>query len=436
MTRTNIAFGTDGIRGVAGRWPIDEEGAVRVGAAAARWGGIGHGVVIGRDPRSSGFRLAEAVASGVRGSGGRPVDAGVVPTAAVQVALAEGLGRVGVMITASHNPDEDNGFKLLGVGGRKPDDETCGTLAAWMSEEPRSRATPPGEELVDGSVARVWLDALAQRCPDLSVLAGRRIAIDLGNGAASPHREALERWLPCQILWLGARGRVNDGCGTEHLEALREAVVSSGCDGGFALDGDADRCRLVDQHGAEVPGDAITWLLARTLDVSRLAVTVMSNGALEGLLPGVAVVRTPVGDRHLREVMDRDGIALGAEESGHVLFGDHPGGDGVLTGVRALCSSWRRARTVSEAVSTFVPWPRRTARVRVAARPPLDELHLLQDARRVGEAALGRAGRVHLRYSGTEPVLRILVEGRDRHVVDRVHDEVVAAARAALPGAS
>lgn len=409
---------------------------MRVGAAAARWGGIGHGVVIGRDPRSSGYRLAEAVASGVRGSGGRPVDGGVVPTAAVQVALAEGIGRVGVMITASHNPDGDNGFKLLGVGGRKPDDDTCVTLAAWMDEEPRSRATPPGEELVDGSVARAWLRALAARCPELSALAGKRVAIDLGNGAASPHREALERWLPCQVVWLGASGRVNDGCGTEHLETLRDAVISSACDAGFALDGDADRCRLVDERGAEVAGDAMTWLLARSLDVSRLAVTVMSNGALEGLLPGVAVVRTPVGDRHLREAMDRDGIALGAEESGHVLFGDHPGGDGILTGVRALCAAWRRAHAVSAATAGFVAWPRRTARVRVSARPALDELVELQDARRVGEAALGRAGRVHLRYSGTEPVLRILVEGRDSQVVDRVHEQVVAAARAALPGAS
>jgi phosphoglucosamine mutase len=196
-------------------------------------------------------------------------------------------------------------------------------------------------------------------------------------------------------------------------------------DAGIALDGDADRCVLVDERGEVVHGDALTWCLARDLGVDGLAVTVMSNAALEPALPGVIVHRTPVGDRHLQAAMRAHGLLLGAEESGHVLFGDFPGGDGMLTGVRALAAAWRAAPTLSAAVRGFLPWPDARAKVRVSRRPPLQSLDGYE-ARVAAATARLAGGRVLLRYSGTEPILRVLVEGPDAAVVAAVRDELAA----------
>lgn len=423
---TRVAFGTDGVRGTAGDWPVVPDVARSVGRATAR---LGRRVLLGRDPRPSGDGLVAALADGVVEEGGLALDAGVVPTAALQVALAEGLGDAAVMVTASHNPEDDNGFKVLGAGGRKPDDALAAQLEAWIALD-----SPP---CPGGSRGRVdvesgWRRAVAARAGDLAVLRGRRIAVDLANGAALGVRGWLGEVAPAELVWLGTDGPVNDGCGTEHLGHLARAVVRERCDGGFAVDGDADRCRLVDERGAEVPGDAITWLLARALAVSGLAATVMSNGALERALPGVRVVRTPVGDRHLREAMDREGLGLGAEESGHVLFADHPGGDGVLCGLRALGAAFAAEATLSGAFRPFVPLPRRLAKLAVRARAPLEEVEPVVRARAEALGGLGSHGRVFLRYSGTEPVLRILVEGEPAEAVDAAADRVMAACREAL----
>lgn len=418
-----IEFGTDGIRGPYGAWPIVPEVAGRVGRAAALLARSlgGDAVLIARDPRPSGASLAMAVAAGVAGAGGRALDAGVVPTAALQVGVADGLAASGVMITASHNEAADNGFKIVGAGGRKLDDAGVARVEAWLAEP----ASPgEGAEEVSAATRAAWAARLIERAGDLSPLAGRRIVVDCANGAALAVAEVIATLVP-EVVLVGTSGPVNGGVGSEHLAHLQGHV--RGAAGGFAVDGDADRCRLVDEAGREVSGDAVLWRLARDLGASELVATVMSNGALERHLPGVRIVRTPVGDRHVREAMDRGGAVVGGEESGHVILGDHPGGDGILTGLRALAAAFRAAPTVSEAFAEFVPLPRRLTKVRVRERGPLE---LLEPARAEGLARLGPHGRVFLRYSGTEPVLRVLVEGEGP--VDEVSAAVTAAAQRVL----
>jgi phosphoglucosamine mutase len=430
---SHVAFGTDGVRGRAGEWPVVPEVARRIGVVVGRRAGPGGRVVVGGDPRPSSPALEVAVAEGVAASGATVVRAGVVPTAALQVALADGRAALGVMITASHNPAADNGFKVLLAGGRKPDDAAAAALEAEIAAQVDpgpGGALPPS----DPAVAEAWLGRIAAACRGASgLLAGRRLVVDLANGALAPHRAALEGLLPGGVVWLGdGSGPINDACGSEHLETLQAAVRAAGADAGLAVDGDADRIRLVDEAGAEVAGDAITWLLARRTRVTALAVTVMSTTALELALPGVRIVRTPVGDRHLREAMDREDLALGAEDSGHVLFADHPGGDGLFAAIRALQAAFAVAPRLSDAVKPFRPFPRRLTKVVVTRRSPVSEVPTVADAVRNGERALGAGGRVFVRYSGTEPVLRILVEGRSPDVVERVSAEVTAAARGAL----
>lgn len=428
----SIRFGTDGIRGPAGTAPIVPEVGHRIGRAAVKLAaGTGLRVLVARDPRPSGAALADAVGRGVIDAGGIAADAGIVPTAAVQIAIAAGLADVGVMVTASHNPAADNGFKVLGAGGRKLDDDASACVEAWL-DDPPVPARQGHVCTVSDEVRAEWRRRLVLAVGDLSPLTGRRIAIDCSNGALSDVRELVADLVPAEIVWLGTAGPINEGCGSEHLEHLADRVRARGCQGGFAVDGDADRCRVVDENGRAVPGDAVTWRLAVDSGAHGLAVTVMSNGGLEQQLPGVRIVRTPVGDRFLREAMDRDRLPLGAEESGHVLFADHPGGDGLLCGLRALSAAFRAAPTLSAAFASFVPLPRKLTKLVVKSRPPLEELVTVQRARTVGLERLGPFGRVFVRYSGTEPVLRILVEGEPSTVVDAVSAAVTSAAVRAI----
>jgi len=427
-----VAFGTDGIRGPAGAFPVVPEVARGVGRAALAEARDAV-VLVGRDRRPSGAKLQQDVVAGIVAAGGTALVAGVVPTAALQIALAEGVAGAGVMVTASHNPASDNGFKVLLARGRKPDDAEAAVIAGVIAspELPaRSAGTARDAERL---VRDTWGRAVAAAAGDLSPLAGRRIAIDLANGAAVSVRREIESLVPTLIHWIGAgEGAINDGCGTEHLETLAEAVRSEGLDGGFAVDGDADRCRLVDGSGAEITGDAVLWRLALHLRAPAMAVTVMSTGALESLLPGVRVVRTAVGDRYVREAMERGALPLGGEDSGHVLFGDHAGGDGVLTGLRALVAGFSAAPDLARAYAPFQPWPRTVRSVAVARRPPISTVPALVAAERDAVARLGPRGRTLLRYSGTEPVIRILVEGTDAAAVAAVGDDLAAAARREL----
>lgn len=431
---TRIEFGTDGIRGRAGRAPISPEVGVAVGRAAARLAreNGGRRVLVARDTRPSGEMLEAAVTAGVAGEGLDCLLAGVLPTSGVSVALHTGLADAGVMITASHNPVGDNGFKVFGRGGAKLDDAGVAQVEAWVAEVAGTLGAPT-DEVGDVAVAQeeawdAWEAAVQGAVGSPHAFAGRRVAIDLANGALAPAAPWLLRTFPADWIVIGGgTGTINDGVGSEHLDALQRAVSVHGCDIGIAVDGDGDRCRIVDERGHAVPGDAVAWLLARAGGVSGLAVTVMSNGALEPSLPGVRIVRTPVGDRHLREAMIAHDLPLGSEESGHVLFGDFPAGDGLVTGLRVAALALA-AGSASDAFSGFAPLPRRLGKVAVSRRPPLESLAPLMRAKQEGEARLGPHGRVFLRYSGTEDYLRLLIEGAEQSVVDDVIEEVRRAA--------
>ncbi len=430
-----IRFGTDGIRGRAGTWPCTVEVALSIGRAAARFAmerGQGR-VLVTRDPRPSGDLLSRAVLVGISAQGATALDGGMLPTSALGAGLANDLADVGVMVTASHNPHPDNGFKVLVSGGRKLTDEETAKFEDWLSEPPSDG--PMGTLIDVHQAARLaYYTALSDALPRRNRLAGRRIAVDLANGAGQASRDWLEAQVPVEWVFIGddPEGMPNDGVGSEHPEALARAVVENRCDAGIALDGDADRCRLVDERGQVVPGDAIPWMLTRALGHASLAVTVMSNGALELALPGTHIVRTPVGDRHLAYVMAEQGIPLGAEESGHVLFADGlPGGDGLVTGLRTLGLALQ-VGGLSDIVGRFDLLPSRKAKVPITNKPPLESLTDLQQAVKAAEDGLGPGGRVFLRYSGTEPVLRILVEGQDADEVERVTEQMGDLVRKAL----
>lgn len=414
-----MRFGTDGVRGPAGVAPIDADGARRVGGAAVRLARAlgGRSVVVGCDTRPSSEGLVDALGEAVVNAGGTWVDGGIVPTSAVALAVNEGLGDVGVMVTASHNPASDNGFKIFGAEGRKLDEGGTAAVEAWLGEPPQAREGGLQQDS-RAAVADNWRRRVASCVGAPNPLEGRRIAVDLANGAGIRAAPWLAEVTGADIVLVGVDGVINEDCGSEHLGTVAEAVLKHGCAAGLAVDGDADRCRLVDARGRPVPGDAVLWLLARHMRVHGLAVTVMSNGALEAQLPGVTVYRTPVGDRHVRAAMDEHALPLGGEESGHVLFADTIAGDGLMAGIRALDAAFGDSDSLAAAVAGFTPLARATGRVVVARRPALAAIPGLGAVVAEGEARLGEHGRVFLRYSGTEPVLRILVEGAAESVGD------------------
>ncbi|MBX2797977.1 MAG: hypothetical protein KTR31_09920 [Myxococcales bacterium] len=435
-----VTFGTDGIRGPAGTHPITDEVARAVGRAATQLAAASGGmrVLVARDTRPSGAQLAAEVGHGVRQAGGAWLDGGVLPTSGVGLAVHAGLADVGVMVTASHNPLADNGFKVLGAAGAKLDEAACAAVQAWMQQ-------PPGE--VDGAsrtdvakeAADVWRRSVRAAAGDVGVLAGQRIAVDLAAGAGIAATSWLAGWLQADLVLTGVEGPINQGCGSEHLEHLGEVVRAEGCVAGFAIDGDGDRCRVVDERGQPVPGDAVIWLLARHMDATGLACTIMSNGALERSLPGVRVERTAVGDRHVGAALVAHDFVVGGEESGHLLFRDFPDprgpvvvGDGILAGVRTLVAALSQSEPLSEVFGRFEPLPRRVSKVPVSARPPLSDVPEFVQIQEQVTGDLGEHGRVLLRYSGTEPVLRVLVEGTGERAVQEGLERVLAVARSVL----
>jgi phosphoglucosamine mutase len=430
-----IRFGTDGIRGPAGMTPCTMDVALNIGRAAVRlcYAEGRQRVMVARDTRASGPALEAGIVAGIVAAGGEAVSVGVLPTAGLMSNVAEEAAEVGVMITASHNPAEDNGFKIVGRGGKKLSDRDVALFEGWL-ENPA-----PSDKLGTVSQAplaarNLYFEALARVCPPPTAIHGARIAVDFANGAGCVGLKWLrDRYSGVDWVFLGqGEGAINDAVGSEHPEALCSAVREARCVAGFAVDGDADRCVIVDETGTVVSGDALTWFLARQMRVDSLAVSVMSNGRLESALPGVRVVRTPVGDKHLTRVMDSDDIPLAAEESGHVLFADGlAGGDGLVTGLRAMSYAAGGEGSLSQQLSGFSPLPRMVGKVAVGDRPRLEGIPRLH--RLVTEAPDRVAeGRVLLRYSGTEPVLRILVEGAEASLTRSLYEEVLAVAREEL----
>jgi phosphoglucosamine mutase len=412
---TRRYFGTDGVRGVVGE-TLTPELVERVGRAATLWAGGGR-VFVGRDTRGSGPELEEALVRGITSGGGTAVLAGVLPTPAVAL-LAEDLG---VVLSASHNPPEYNGVKVFGPDGAKLTDEQEEEIEALLDE-----AGPGGGSVVEleGAAATYVAHLLERFGSDLS---GLRIGVDCANGAFSAIAPAAFERLGAEVHAIGVSpdgANINVGCGATDLTALRQAVTSNGLDLGVAFDGDGDRMLAVDERGEPLDGDQILAILALHLGVEVVAVTVMTNLGFHRLMAehGVRVVTTPVGDRYVLEALRREDGLLGGEQSGHVIWlGSHVTGDG-LAAALLLCAA-TSGRRLSEAASVLRRFPQAKRNVGVSRREVPQSI--LDEADRLS-AGLGERGRVLVRPSGTEPVVRVLAEAENEQDAEELCASIAA----------
>jgi phosphoglucosamine mutase len=437
-------FGTDGIRGLVGA-EIDADLALALGRAVAHHlGGEGRSVVLGRDTRRSGEMLSSALAAGLTGGGTDAVDLGVVTTPCLVHASLGTRHAAGIMVSASHNPAPDNGLKVV-VAGRKADDATEKELDRLIDDG------VPGGPLPNDRLGRLRGDADAPedylrhlREVAGGAFEGLRIGVDCANGSASGVAPSLFRSLGAQVtvLFDAPNGtNINDGCGSTHPERLAETVAAAGLDVGFAFDGDADRLIAVDERGGLVDGDAVMGICALgrladgTLRNRVLVATVMSNGGLERAVvaAGGRMVRTPVGDRHVLEAMEREDAVLGGEQSGHVIFRDRSTtGDGILTGIE-LVRALRAAGEPLSALAARIPrLPQVVINSAVARRDAWrDDAEFVAAIERA-TVRMGERGRVLVRPSGTEPKIRIMVEGDDADEIEGIARELATLAEARL----
>ena len=422
-------FGTDGVRGLANGDVLTPELALQLAAAAGQELGGGT-VVIGRDTRPSGPLLEAAAAAGFAAVGCDVRLLGVVPTPTVAHVCATGAADLGLMISASHNPMPDNGLKLFARGGVKLADEVEDAIEARLgSPYDRRTGTDVGDVAgADAALLRAYEEHLLSTLE--APLSGLRLVVDCAQGAASAIAPEVYRRAGAEVVAIHADGdgaRINDGCGATHLESLQAAVTEHGADLGLAHDGDADRCLAVDASGAVVDGDKILAVCALGLKArGRLAndtvvATVMSNlGFVHAMRDaGIEVVQTAVGDRYVLEAMRAGGHSLGGEQSGHLVLGDHATtGDGLLTGLQLLGRMAATKQSLAELASVVQTLPQVLVNVRAAReRAQADDVVA---AVATEEAGLAGTGRVLLRPSGTEPVVRVMVEAPTQEQADQV----------------
>ena len=444
-------FGTDGIRGVAGIPPLDPRTVTALGVALGddlhRQGLAARPVLIGMDTRESGPAIAAQLADGLRKTSVSVEFAGVVTTPGVAYLTRRGGFGAGVMISASHNPFEDNGIKVFACTGYKlPDAEEHD-----IEEEIFRILDEPGEPDAPGAIhatlaqnysVRPYLDFLLSTIE--TRLDGLKIVIDCGNGAASSLAPDLFREAGAQVTAICNQpdGRnINLNCGALHVERLQEAVLASGADAGVAFDGDADRAILISPRGRLVDGDATMLIAARRLQTDGhlagniVVSTVMSNLGLEKALGrlGITMLRTPVGDKYVLEEMIRRNAALGGEQSGHVIFREYATtGDGMLTALKILETCVRDRATLDELTADLTVFPQLLVNIRVKERKPLEELSRVVDEIHACESALDGSGRVLVRFSGTEPLARVMVEGPDQMQVEKWAERIASAIRSEL----
>ncbi len=435
-------FGTDGIRGTANE-RLSADLALRVGRAATLRIGGAPTILIGRDTRRSGPMLEDALAAGVASAGGRAVRLGVLPTPAVAWAVRERGADAGIVVSASHNPFPDNGIKLFGPDGHKlldADEEAIEALLDHAGPGPTG-ADVGWSEAAPGAAADYAAWVAAQAGTDL---AGMRIVVDCAHGAAVSVAPALFAALDAdaELIACAPDGvNINVGCGSTHLDHVAAAVRASGADLGIAFDGDADRVLLCTAAGDHVDGDHILAILARdllgrgALPGNRVVVTSMANlGAHRALAAlGCTVEVTDVGDRYVLEAMLRDGTVLGGEQSGHVIALDHQTtGDGPLTAVLLLAALARSGQTLAEAAALVEKYPQRLISVR-ADRDGLAACAAVHAAVAAAERELGDEGRIVLRASGTEALVRVMVEARDEAACERIAVDLAALVERELP---
>jgi phosphoglucosamine mutase len=429
---TERLFGTDGVRGVAGRYPLDEATVTRLGAAIVRSVGLARParIIVGRDTRESGEAIEQAIARGAGSEGAEVTSIGVAPTPAIAYLAGSLDFDLGIVLSASHNPYADNGIKVFSGRGEKFGEaseravEQAVADPSWQvpaSAEARIRREP----LVDAYLAHVSL-----LLPSVGRLRGARLAVDMANGATTTTAVRVLERLGFELVTLGDSpdGRnINLACGSTHPEQLARTVVERGCRMGIAFDGDGDRAIFVDDRGRIVDGDAVLLILARArqregrLAHETVVATVMSNIGLEIALGrhGVRLLRTAVGDKYVMEEMTRGGYVLGGEQSGHIILTEHlPTGDGLATALAVLGAIEDTGRELSDLASELVTFPQTLVNIRVREKTPVDRVPAVGQKIKEAEQALDGQGRVLVRYSGTEPLLRIMVEGPTQQEVD------------------
>jgi phosphoglucosamine mutase len=440
-------FGTDGVRGLANS-ELTPELALAVSGAAARVladRGLGHRpvAIVGRDPRASGEMLEAAVTAGLTSAGADVLRVGMLPTPAVAYLVSEFSADLGVMISASHNPMPDNGLKLFATGGRKLPDAVEDEIAARVDGHGFQR--PTGALIgrvrdVPGAAGR-YMDHLLAAAP--RSLAGIRMVVDCANGAASAIAPEVYRKAGADVVALHAQPdglNINDGCGCVHLDGLRKAVLEQGAALGIAHDGDADRCLAVDATGEVVDGDQIMAILAVAMQASgqlvanTLVATVMSNLGLHLAMRehGVLVRTTPVGDRYVLEALAAGGFSLGGEQSGHVVLPQHAStGDGLLTALRLMSRVVASGQSLAELAGVLTRLPQVLINVAVADKTKVAMAPTVAGAIANAEAELGETGRVLLRPSGTEQLVRVMVEAPTESMATTIAQRIATIAAAA-----
>jgi phosphoglucosamine mutase len=445
-TTTSKLFGTDGVRGVAGRAPLDAATIVRLGAAIVNAHPLGRParLVIGRDTRESGSWIERELARGAAAQGAAVTSVGVLPTPGVAY-LAGALDfDLGVVISASHNSFEDNGIKVFSGRGEKFGEAEERAVEALMAEPGTLAADPVAPMLEPAPIADAYLRHVTRMLPVPGPLAGARLAVDMANGATTTTAARVLAGLGFEVVPIGDMpdGRnINLACGSTHPARLIQTVVTQQCRLGVAFDGDGDRAIFADHRGRVIDGDAVLLLLAvarqRRGDLPGLAVvaTVMSNLGLEIALAerGIRLIRTPVGDKYVMEEMLRHGYALGGEQSGHVILAEHLfTGDGLATALAVLRVMAETGAELTDLASDLVTFPQTLVNVRVRDRRPISSVPEVAAAMARVEAAQAGRGRLLVRYSGTEPLLRVMVEGEDQATVQAWAEEVAQAVRDTL----
>ena len=435
-------FGTDGIRGEANREPMTAETALKVGMGAGAFfkhGNQRHRVVIGKDTRLSGYLLEPALTAGFISVGMDVILVGPLPTPAVAMLTRSLRADVGVMISASHNPYQDNGIKLFSGDGFKLSDEVEADIERRMNGD-MSADLANADRLgrarrLDDAVGR-YVEHVKQSFPRGMTLEGLKIVVDCANGAAYKVAPEILWELGADVIPVGVDPdgyNINRGCGSTHTDTVRAQVIAHGADLGIALDGDADRILMVDEKGGLVDGDQMMALIARyqaekgILQGDGVVATVMSNLGLERFLDGngLRLVRTPVGDRYVVEHMREKGYSLGGEQSGHIILSDHATtGDGLVAGLQMLAAIVTAGQPASDVCHVFDPLPQVLKNIRFEAGDPLSD-EAVKAAISEAEDILTGTGRLLIRKSGTEPLIRVMAEGEDEGLILKVVDDII-----------
>jgi phosphoglucosamine mutase len=435
-------FGTDGIRGKSNIAPMDAETALKVGMAAGAYftkGGHRHRVIIGKDTRLSGYMIEPALVAGFVAMGMDVFLVGPLPTPAVALVTRSMRGDVGVMISASHNPYHDNGIKLFQPNGLKLSDDAEEEIEKLINSDlTKFKANTKNlgrAKRIDDAAGR-YIEYLKQTFPKRATLDGLKIVLDCANGAAYKVAPVIFWELGAEVITINAQPdgfNINDKCGSTHPDSLVAKVKETKADIGIALDGDADRVLVCDEKGKIIDGDQImaaiatSWHKRKTLKGGALVTTIMSNMGLEKYIEsiGLKLERTRVGDRYVMAKMRDIGANLGGEQSGHIIFNDYTTtGDGILAALQVLAAIVEKGKKASEVLNVFEPWPQILKNVKIEGKKnPLENAKIkkLIDA---AEKDLGKNGRLVIRKSGTEPLIRIMAEGVNKKQIEKISSDI------------